>query len=90
MREKTFTYNNNEYKVTLGKDNHGFQMLRIYKKKQIFGFSYWSKEKGYMWDFIDENKDMNPVEFAMEILKIEERKKNEKEEYEKKLDEWFK
>ena len=90
MREKIFTYNNNEYKVTLGKDNHGFQMLRIYKKKQIFGISYWSKEKGYMWDFIDENKDMNPVEFAMEILKIEERKKSEKEEYEKKLDEWFK
>ena len=90
MREKTFTYNNNEYKVTLEKDRYGFQILSIYKKKQILGFSFWNKQKGYMWDFIDENKDMNPVEFAMEILKIEEREKNKKEEYEKQLDEWFK
>lgn len=90
MREKTFAYNNNEYRVTLKKDRYGFQILSIYKKKQIFGFSYWSKLKGYMWDFIDKNKDMNPVEFAMEILKVEDRKKAEKEEYEKKLDEWFK
>ena len=90
MREKTFTYDNNEYKVTLEKDRYGFQILSIYKKKQIFGFSHWSKLKGYMWDFIDEDKNMNPVEFAMGILKVEDRKKAEKEEYEKKLDEWFK
>ncbi len=90
MREKTFTYNNSEYKATLAKDRYGFQILSIYKKKQIFGISYWSKQEDYMWDFIDEDKNMNPVEFAMEILKVKERKKNEKEEYEKKLDEWFK
>ena len=90
MREKTFTYNNNEYKVTLEKDRYGFQILSIYKKSHVFGIPFWSKQNGYMWDFIDENKDMNPVEFAMELLKIEDRTKNEKEEYEKKLDEWFK
>lgn len=90
MREKFFTYNNNEYRITLRKDRLGFQILDIDKKEKIFFFTYWGNVKGYMWDFIDENKDMNPVEFAMEILKIEERKKNEKEEYEKKLDEWFK
>ena len=90
MREKFFTYNNNEYRVTLKKDRLGFRILDIDKKEKIFFFTYWSMVKSYMWDFIDENKDMNPVEFAMEILKIEDRKKAEKEEYEKKLDEWFK
>lgn len=89
MREKTFTYDNNEYKVTLEKDRLGFQILSIYKKKQILCFSSWSKVKGYMWDFIDMEKDLNPVEFAMEILKIEDRRKAKNEEYEKKLDEWF-
>ena len=89
MREKTFTYNNNEYRVTLEKDRFGFQILKIDKKEKIFFFTYWGIVKSYIWDFIDENKDMNPVEFAKEILKIEERKKAEKEEYEKKLDEWF-
>ena len=90
MREKFFTYDNNEYRVTLKKDRLGFRILDIDKKEKIFCFTYWSNVKGYLWDFVDENKDMNPVEFAMEILKIEERKKAEKEEYEKKLDEWFK
>ena len=90
MREKTFTYNNNEYRVTLKKDRLGFRILDIDKKEKIFFFTYWGMVKSYMWDFIDENKDMNPVEFAMEILKAEDRKKAEKEEYEKKLDEWFK
>lgn len=89
MREKFFTYNNNEYRLTLKKDRLGFRVLEIDKKEKIFFFTYWGNVKGYYWDFIDENKDMNPVEFAMEILKIEERKKNEKEEYEKQLDEWF-
>ena len=90
MREKTFTYNNNEYKVTLRKDRYGFQMLTIYKKSHIFGISFWSKQKDYTWDFIDTEKNMNPVEFTIALLKVEERKKAEKEEYEKKLDEWFK
>lgn len=90
MREKTFTYNNNEYRVTLKKDRFGLQILKIYKKEQIFGFSFWSKQKEYLWDVIDKKKDMNPIEFAMEILKVEERRKNETEEYEKKLNEWFK
>lgn len=89
MREKFFTYNNNEYRVTLEKDRFGFQILKIDKKEKIFFFTYWGIVKSYIWDFIDEKKDMNPVEFAKEILKIEERKKAEKEEYEKKLDEWF-
>lgn len=90
MREKFFTYNNNEYRVTLKKDHFGFQVLDIDKKEKILFFTYWSNVKGYIWDFVDENKDMNPIEFAMEILKLEEKRKNEKEEYEKKLDEWFK
>lgn len=89
MREKIFTYDNNEYRVTLGKDRLGLQILNIDKKEKIFFFTYWDNVKSYLWDFVDEKKDMNPVEFAKEILKIEERKKNEKEEYEKKLDEWF-
>ena len=90
MREKTFTYDNNEYKVTLEKDRYGLQILSVYKKKQIFGFSFWSKQNDYLWDTIDKDKNMNPVEFAIAILKVEERRKNEEEEYEKKLDEWFK
>ena len=90
MREKIFTYDNNEYRVTLEKDRFGFQILKIDKKEKIFFFTFWGTVKSYIWDFIDEKKDMNPIEFAMEILKLEERKKNEKEEYEKKLDEWFK
>ena len=90
MREKTFTYNNNEYRVTLKKDRFGFQILKIDKKEKIFFFTYWGMVADYIWDTIDKDKNMNPVEFAMEILKVKERRKNEEEEYEKKLDEWFK
>ena len=90
MREKFFTYNNNEYRVTLKKDRLGLQILNIDKQEKIFFFTYWDNVVSYFWDFVDKNKNTNPIEFAMEMLEEKEREENEKEEYEKKLDEWFK
>lgn len=90
MREKIFTYNNEEYRVTLEKDRFGLQMLKIDKKEKIFFFTYWGMVGNYFWDVIDKNKNTNPIEFAMEILKVKEKEEKEEEEYEKKLDEWFK
>jgi hypothetical protein len=34
--------------------------------------------------------NVNPIEFAMEVIRRKEKDAMKKEEYEKKLDEWFK
>ena len=89
MREKIFTYNNEEYRVQLYKDQYGLPTLKIDKKEKLFFFSIWINQKKYWWDYARHGEENNPIEFAMEEIEKMVRKENEKKEYEKKLDEWF-
>ena len=91
MREKIVEYNGNEYKVKLCKDHLGLTTLKIYKKEKLFFIPVWDEINRCWWDYkIEEETNVNPIEFSMEVIRRKEEKAIKKEEYEKKLDEWFK
>ena len=91
MREKIVEYNNNEYKVKLYKDHLGLTTLKIYKKEKLFFIPVWDEINRCWWDYeMEKATNVNPIEFAMEVIRRKEKDAMNKEEYEKKLDEWFK
>ena len=91
MREKIVEYNNNEYKVKLYKDHLGLTTLKIYKKEKLFFIPVWDEINRCWWDYeMEKETNVNPIEFAMEVIRRKEKDAMKKEEYEKKLDEWFK
>ena len=91
MREKIIEYNGNEYKIKLEKDRLGIATLKIYKKTKLLFIPIWEAFVSIWWDYHHAtNPDLNPIDYAMEANKEKEERQVKIENYEKKLDEWFK
>lgn len=88
-RRKIVEYNGNDYSIAFRPDRFGVYELVIYKRNNDpFCIRLWDKIYHCYWVDFDPNE--NPIEFARAMIEYLEKETNEKSEYEKKLDEWFK